>query len=246
MPQKYWTKTVFISSWEIWSFPSLSLIEEIVLWALLAMVDLWKNLVLRSPSFSHWTPDFFLQKISSCLHKFSHSWWFLSTCSLFTLSRTFAIRAWLSSYILISTYFFPTKMLPKSFLFQSLNVTLMCFNLLCKRNILVPWIRESFDHHFSMLLMNSEWESQIFSNLKALFLGAPMPLISSWTGQWSQTPKGRTLTIISLSISIRSYEVMNLSNLEATWTSRDLLLFQVKRPLFVLVSKRHEDFRYHL
>ena len=108
------------------------------------------------------------------------------------------------------------KMLPKSFLFHSLSLYLVCFSILCRRYIFYPWNCKSSSHHFLMLLMKSRWESQIFSNLKGLFLGESKPLISNWIGQWSEPLKGRTLAVISLSISISSYNIINLSNLEAT------------------------------
>lgn len=76
----------------------------------------------------------------------------------------------------------------------------------------------------------------MFSNLKGLFLGVPMPLVSISIGQWSEPLKGRITVIISLSKSMRSSEIMNLSNLEATWEFPPLLLFQVQRPLFVSIS----------
>lgn len=88
-----------------------------------------------------------------------------------------------------------------------------------------------------MLRMNSGWDSQIFSNLKGLFLGVLLPLISNWIGQWSEPPKGRTHAVTSLPFNIRFSEMKNLSSFEATRASPPLL-FQVKRPVFQLVSTR--------
>jgi len=168
IPRKCWTNLASMSLWELRSCPPLSLIEEILLWALFTNVDLWKNLVFHSPSFSHCTLDFCLQNIPSYLQKFSHSCWSLLAFSFLTFSKPTEIRTWFSPCNLFSTDFFPSKILPYSFLFQYFSLHLICFNLLWRRNILVPWMCKSSNHQPKMLLMKSGWESHIFKSERSI------------------------------------------------------------------------------
>lgn len=112
IPLKWCTITASILLCMVWSCPSSFNIEEILLCVLLAMAEWWKTLVFHSSSLSHWTLDFCLQKISSWLHKFSHSRLSFSAYSFLDLSKPSEVITWFSTCILISTNFLFVKMLP--------------------------------------------------------------------------------------------------------------------------------------
>lgn len=73
--RKCWTRKNSISLLETSSFPWESLSFEILLWDLRSKVDLWKIFVFLFPSLIHCTLYFYLQKISSFMHRPSHLFW---------------------------------------------------------------------------------------------------------------------------------------------------------------------------
>ena len=68
------TSSCSISFWDSSIFSSVDFKWEIQLCYLCWIVDLWKNLVFRSPSQSHSLQDFYCHRISSCFSLCISSW----------------------------------------------------------------------------------------------------------------------------------------------------------------------------
>lgn len=85
-------------------------------------------LVFLSPSLIHYILDFCLQKNSSCKHLSSHSSYKESATFFHSSVKPFVMLIWLISWNFCSASLLGLKILPNSFLFQSLSLDLICLS----------------------------------------------------------------------------------------------------------------------
>jgi len=143
-----------------------------VMWfpCLLSIIYLWKNLVLCSPSLSHWTRYLFLQRISS-------QFWLSSGWEEISLSyweRYFnqpwrMIYYWISS-IFVSICCWDLKIFPP--ICSNIWAIVWGFWENCwKRYINEQCITSVSSHHLWIFFWNSIWEIRNFSNKKVILGG---------------------------------------------------------------------------
>jgi len=170
-----------MSSWVSLSVQFLSLIFRIILWFLWEIVDMWKNLVFLSPSWSHCNMDFCLHIFSSWMHLSSHSCW--RWCSSFFFSSLYpsSMRDFWRSLIFLSNSFLAWTIFLKTYLFHCLIWPLTCFSLDCSLYIFYRCTWVSSFHQFLMFSRKEGWFNQNPSNLKGRFLGVSRILASSMT-----------------------------------------------------------------
>ena len=234
--EKNVTNSYTIYFWESRISPSMDFKREIRLFYLCCMVDLWKKLVLWSPSLSHSLYDFCCHRISSCFSLcISSCIRDFSTILSSSEKPSVIVLVWISSSC-CSGLHLSWVMLSKYSLFQRFRHSFMCLSLCCNTYILEPSSSWKELHHSFILLRKSGWVSQNPSNLNGRLMKSPSRPHSKHIGQWSDPAVGRTVAPISPAPPRADFDIMNQSSLEAICLSPTLLFCQVKRLLVVWMS----------
>lgn len=150
--------------------PSSVMSASILFCRRLTIVEVWKNLVLSSPSFSQSHHDFYSHRISSCL----------SIIALSSLSSFSSSIKWVVAFLAIAHWIPPSrssfrifrlKIFPKVASFQALNLTASSFK--AEERPFSP------HHSFFIHSPNSACSVQAASNQNGLFPRSSEPPSSS-------------------------------------------------------------------